>query len=104
MISGRHHVARALRLIVACLALVVVASPPALGAPRVDPIAWAASSEAMADVAQSWVARPSRPARVARRAPPIVSLHCEPSGPAPAGARTVVVQARLYLRHEALLR
>ena len=90
---------RLLRVLVACVALGVVASP---GPARtgVDAVAWIASARGTTEAEA-----PSVP----HEAPRSLRAHAGDVGRdlaaprSPAGARAVVVQHRVYLRHAALL-
>ena len=94
---------RYLRVLAACLALGLVLPPLALAAPPAVTIAWIAGTRAMVAAA----ADASNPQPAAREAPAIPTparRNIEAVHNPPAGVRAIVIVARLYLRHEALLR
>jgi hypothetical protein len=102
---------RAVRVLVACLVLGVVAAPWTAAAARLDTVVCVASPLRASSADSRRVAARSVVTRGSARAPAgIVSALLRDPRPAlrlvartPAGARDVVVRRRVYLHHAALL-
>jgi len=98
MVPRLRRVLRLLRVLVACVALGVVASP-APARTGVDAVAWVASARGTTQAETPSVPHEApRPPRA-----PAADAGCDRAPRSPAGARAVVVQHRVYLRHAALL-
>jgi hypothetical protein len=104
MVPRSPLLARLLRVLVACVALGIVWGAPTRALACTDVVAWIAGSRVDASREHPEVEQSRKEEREVSVAPARTTVECRPVDAVPAGARTIVVRSRLYLRHATLLR
>jgi hypothetical protein len=104
MIPRSRLPARLLRVLVACVALGIVWDAPTRAMACTDVVAWIAGSRIAAPGGHPEAEQSRKQEREASLAPARTAAERCPVPAVRAGARTIVVRSRLYLRHAALLR
>lgn len=104
VIPRSRLLARLLRVLVACVALGMVCAAPTRAMAGTDLVAWIAGSRVAAPGEHPEAKQSLKQKREDSLAPARTAAERRPVHAVPAGARTIVVRSRLYLRHAALLR